>query len=403
MTALQHPPPKRPVLDWTDFARTRLAGLPSIAALPHQQLTTSGRAAIYHALRLANPEPGGAVLVPTYHCPTMIAPVVLLGLEPIFYPIDDHGFPALELIPDADARRANCLLAPHYFGITRSFAHLRQWCDATNTLLIEDCAHAFYGMAGERAVGAWGDYAITSLTKFFPILEGGLLASANRPIPALSLAPQPLTAEFKGVFDIAHMATGHGRLRGLALFVNMLRGGRGHNGPKSAEHPSAAPPVAMPAPTTCAALHDSDMARIGSTPLRSTRWLTAHLPQQRACIYRQRLFARYADALSDLPGAHPLHTALPAHSAPYAFPLWVDDAERVYHTLRVAGVPVYRWDRHWPGTPNLTGDQGPMWSTHVLQLLCHQSLTDGEADWAIATIHRILLNHDTPHHGHRLF
>ena len=26
-------------------------------------------------------------------------------------------------------------------------------------------------------------------------------------------------------------------------------------------------------------MHDSDMARVGSAPLRSTRWLTAHLPQ----------------------------------------------------------------------------------------------------------------------------
>lgn len=399
MTLVQRPLPKRPVLDWADFVGARQPNLPSVADLPHRQLTTSGRAAIYHALKLANPEPGSAVLVPTYHCPTMIAPVVLLGLEPIFYPIDDQGLPALELISDADARRANCLLAPHYFGITRSFAHLRQWCDATDTLLLEDCAHAFYGMAGERAVGAWGDYAITSLTKFFPILEGGLLASATRPIPALSLAPQTLKAELKGIFDISHMATAHGRLKGLGLFVDMLRGGRGRGGPKSAEQTPVAAQASAPAPNTSTSMHDSDMARVGSAPLASTRWLTAHLPQHQACTHRQRLFARYADALSSLPGARPLHAALPTHTAPYAYPLWVDDAERVYHTLRVAGVPVYRWDRRWPGTPNLAGDQGPLWSTHVLQLLCHQSLTVDEADWTIATIRHTLLTHDTPHNG----
>lgn len=399
MIPVQRPLPKRPVLDWADFVGARQPSLPSIADLPHRQLTTSGRAAIYHALTLANPAPGSAVLVPTYHCPTMIAPVVLLGLEPIFYPINAQGLPALELISDADARRANCLLAPHYFGITRSFAHLRQWCDATDTLLIEDCAHAFYGMAGERPVGAWGDYAISSLTKFFPILEGGLLASASRPIPALSLAPQTLKAELKGVFDISHMATAQGRLKGLGLFVDMLRGGRERGAPNSADQAPAPAPPPAPAPSTSASMHDSDMARVGSAPLRSTRWLTAHLPQQQACTHRQRLFARYADALSALPGARPLHAKLPANTAPYAFPLWVDDAERVYHTLRIAGVPVYRWDRRWPGTPHLAGDQGPLWSTHVLQLLCHQSLSVDEADWTIATTRHTLLNHDTPHNG----
>ena len=399
MTPVQRHLPKRPVLDWADFVGARQPSLPSIADLPHRQLTTSGRAAIYHALKLANPAPGSAVLVPTYHCPTMIAPVVLLGLEPIFYPINAQGLPALELISDADARRANCLLAPHYFGITQSFAHLRQWCEATNTLLIEDCAHAFYGMAGERPVGAWGDYAITSLTKFFPILEGGLLASASRPIPALSLAPRTLKEELKGAFDISHMATAHGRLKGLGLFIDSLRGDRGRSAPKRPEQTAAAAPPPDPAPTTSACMHDSDMARVNSAPLRSTRWLTAHLPQQQACTHRQRLFARYADALSALPGARALHAELPANTAPYAFPLWVDDAERVYHTLRIAGVPVYRWDRRWPGTPHLAGDQGPLWSTHVLQLLCHQSLTVDEADWTIATIRHTLLNHDTPHNG----
>ena len=399
MTPVQRPLPKRPVLDWADFVGARQACLPSIADLAHRQLTTSGRAAIYHALKLANPTPGSAVLVPTYHCPTMIAPVVLLGLEPIFYPINAQGLPALELISDADARRANCLLAPHYFGITQSFAHLRQWCDATDTLLIEDGAHAFYGMAGERPVGAWGDYAITSLTKFFPILEGGLLASASRSIPALSLAPQTLKAELKAAFDISHMATAHGRLKGLGLFIDILRSGLGRSAPKRPEQTAATAPPPDPASTASPSMHDSDMARVNSAPLRSTRWLTAHLPQQQACTHRQRLFARYADALSALPGARPLHAKLPANTAPYAFPLWVDDAERIYHTLRIAGVPVYRWDRRWPGTPHLAGDQGPLWSTHVLQLLCHQSLSVDEADWTIATIRHTLLNHDTPHNG----
>ncbi|MBK9574239.1 MAG: DegT/DnrJ/EryC1/StrS family aminotransferase [Rhodoferax sp.] len=54
--------------------------------------------------------------------------------------------------------------------------------------MIEDCAHCFFGQAGERPIGAWGDFATASLTKFFPVPEGGLLASSSRPLPGLALA-----------------------------------------------------------------------------------------------------------------------------------------------------------------------------------------------------------------------
>ena len=383
-------PPKRPVLDWADLRSLRDSPLPSLADLPHQQLTTSGRAAIYHALRLAAPEPGSPVLVPTYHCPTMIAPVVLSGHEPVFYPIDHDGHPLLEAISLTDARRARCILAPHYFGITRSFAELRAWCDATETLLIEDCAHAFYGIAGDRPVGTWGDYATASLTKFFPILEGGLLASARRPVPSLPLRKQPFKSELKAVFDLAHISTEHGRLQALRPAIEALRKSR----------KSAAPPPETPSPkdispdpastSPSAAMQDSDMARIELSPLASTRWILKRHPQDTACARRQVLFTRYAAALHDLPGARPMHAGVPARMAPYAFPLWVDDAEAVYQALRLAGVPVYRWDRVWPGTPELREDQGPIWRTHVLQLLCHQSLSDEEIAWTLTTIQETL-------------
>ena len=389
---MPHPPPKRPTLDWPDLAGADAPSLPSFLDLTYKQTTTSGRSAIYHALTLAAPKPGTAVLVPTYHCPTMIAPVALLGLEPLFYSVDGNGLPNLSSISDADARRSACILAPHYFGITQSFARLRAWCDATETLLIEDCAHAFYGMAGERQVGAWGDYATTSLTKFFPVLEGGMLGSSTRPVPQLSLTPQPIKAELKAAFDIAHLATEHCRLKGLGALIRLARISRGR-APHNEPCPSPTPGLATQASTSVAsAIRNCDMTRVTLEPLRSTRWLVKQHAQQRACQLRQRHFTHYAEGLSNLPGTHPLHTALPTQTAPYAFPLWVDDAERIYHTLRTAGVPVYRWDRHWPGTPEKLNDHGRLWSKHVLQLLTHQTLTEFEIDLSLEMIYNALQN-----------
>jgi hypothetical protein len=65
---------------------------------------------------------------------------------------------------------------------------------------------------------------------------------------------------------------------------------------------------------------------------------------------------------------------LPPQAVPYVFPVWFDRADEVYAGLRAEGLPVFRWDRVWPGTPRLEGDHGLAWSHQVLQFLCHQDL-----------------------------
>ena len=52
-------------------------------------------------------------------------------------------------------------------------------------------------------------------------------------------------------------------------------------------------------------------------------------------------------------------------------------------------MPVFRWDRLWPGVPALAGDQGRLWSHHVLQLACHQDLSDAHLDRLVAALLRL--------------
>jgi hypothetical protein len=84
------------------------------------------------------------------------------------------------------------------------------------------------------------------------------------------------------------------------------------------------------------------------------------------------------ETLTGLSGARPLFGPCPPDAAPYAVPVWIDDAnvaDTVYATLRAAGDAVYRWDRVWPDAPAVVGDHAPSWRRHVLQCLCHASLT----------------------------
>ncbi|PTT92841.1 hypothetical protein DBR42_01270, partial [Pelomonas sp. HMWF004] len=106
----------------------------------------------------------------------------------------------------------------------------------------------------------------------------------------------------------------------------------------------------------------------------------------RVVARRREHYAHLAEALSGQAGMRPLFPKLPDHCAPYVFPLWVDQPEQLYQQLRSLGVPVSRWDWLWPGTPELPGDVGKAWSRHVLQLHCHQDMSDADRHWVIASL-----------------
>jgi glycosyltransferase involved in cell wall biosynthesis len=95
---------------------------------------------------------------------------------------------------------------------------------------------------------------------------------------------------------------------------------------------------------------------------------------------RRRNYARLAHRLEKISGARALRPDLPEQAVPYVFPLYVDDPAASYDRVRSAGIPVFRWDDIWPGTPTIASDHGLTWATHVFQLGCHQDLSVEDID-----------------------
>lgn len=366
--------PRGPVLDWASLSGPRLAGLPAVDDLPHQLPTTSGRAALFQALRALALPPGSAVLVPSYHCPTMVAPVVHAGLRPVFYGLDAYAAPRLEALDTAALAGVRALLVAHYFGRARSLATERRWCDERGMALIEDCAHCFFGQAGDRPVGAWGDFAIASLTKFLPVPEAGLLASARRPIGLTALPGQSARAQVKGLVDVLERAQQHQRLRGLGALLGVLFK------LKNGRSPPSAGPVSEDSAAAQDPLQGCDLSRAGSAPVAVARLLQIGLPRARVVQRRQAHQAHLRQRLAGQAGLHLPFDLSSVACAPYVLPVWVDDADRVYGGLRRQGWPVFRWDRRWPGQPVLPGDHGDTMGHHLLQLPCHQDFGDGEVE-----------------------
>lgn len=378
------PLPQGPVLEWSNFQMVDAPGIASVNHLQYKAFTTSGRAAIYQALLQLHLPAGSTVLVPTYHCPTMVAPALLANLRPAFFGLCHDGRPKLETIAVETARSARAMLVSHYFGLARGLEEVRQWCDQHGIALIEDCAHCFFGLAGTRAVGMWGDYATASVAKFWPIPEGGLLGSAHHPILDIGLKTRSIAAQIKGCTDALELASNYRRLGvfndALAQLFSWKNTWKGQE-PLIEDTGSSATPSIM---------RDCDMRRVALAPLWASRLLKSIVPCGRIIRRRQENFARFARHFERVAGARALFGPACDSVAPYVFPLWVDDADTVYPAIRRQRLPVFRWDRVWPGTPDLEGDVAPQWRRHVLQLVCHQDLRADDIDRTASAILALL-------------
>jgi len=374
--------PRLPVLGWQSFVGRAPLPDDSLLAAPNFAFTTSGRAAIWLALRALGVGTGDRVLVPTYHCPTMVAPAIHAGAEPAFYPVTSAGVD-MQYLAKLDCRGVKALLVAHFFGRPAPMAQLREFCDANGIALIEDCAHALFGMTDGKPVGAWGDFAIGSFTKFLPVPEAGCLASWRRSVTP-GLARQTLRAELKCSVDLLEVGARYGRLPGLNTVLLKLFALK-----NAIRHPPGA--ETAPAPADYTDGHgDLDTDYASSSPTRVTRLVAKATGWRRVRERRRANYAALVRALDGVPGLRVLYPELTESGVPYVLPVWVTDPDAKYLALRGAGCPVFRWDWLWPGTPLVSGDEGIAWSRHVFQLPCHQDLTAQDTEWLIATVRRVL-------------
>lgn len=346
--------------------------------------TRSARSALALALRDAGITDGARVLIPNYYCPTMVSPVEYQGAKPHFYPITRDRQPDLDWLSRQDLRECKALIAVHYFGLPFSMSTVRNFCDANRLLLIEDCAHAFFGSSSGVPVGHTGDYAIASLPKFFPVLEGGVLAS-KKPLNHLRLPTLGAKSELKAVWNTLEMAADYGTstvlsapVKLVAKIISIVRPNHAETDTSASNAEHTIPPEQVKEE----ALRDPLL--IPAQIRRTDKWIfnrSAFFPstQQRRTNYH-----RLADLLRDDPAVDVLFPDLADEAVPYVFPIRVSEVDRVYHALRALHLPVLRWDRHWPGAIESNDDVGRQWSREVIKILCHQDLSETD----MATIAR---------------
>lgn len=391
-TAPAFPPPPIPLAPVLSAASFRHLGLPAVRAITDAgpaRLVTSGRVAIALALREMGVGAGDQVLVPAYHCGSMIEPVIWAGATPVFYRV--HADTSVDL-DDLGAKlgpRVKVLMATNYFGFPQPLDRLRAFCDRHGLLLLEDCAHSFLGEYRGRPLGAWGDYAIASSMKFFPIYEGGCLVSSRLGRAAVPLRSAGAGFEAKAAINALEDSCAHARLGLLrALLAPPMALKSWLWSRIKARNPARAQPMA---PGSSDGGFSFDPAWLDKRCSLFSRLMVRLVSRRRMGALRRRHYLRLLQELAGLPGCRPLHAQLPDGVYPWVFPLWVEQPQQAFVALKQAAVPVLRFGEYlWPGVNAELCPNSVALSRHVLQFPCHQELTPDELGWMIGRIRAVL-------------
>ena len=347
---------------------------------PTARFYSRARYALRDAFVLCGVGPNGGVLVPAYHCRTMLDPALALGA-----PVALYAIKADLSVHIADVARQlasaiqpiKAVLAPHFYGQAQDLGELAALCRQHGAALIEDCAHALPLRSPSNGMGSTGDYCIASPYKFFPCEDGGVLWRGDgQPLPALPPLRRPSLRTELGQWR-SLQAKGRARSPGTPFAPEP--GGLAPLTP--AERDAQQVAVRQPG---CSS--DYLSARQGLACSRLSQWLIGQADVAALLARRRSHYLRWVQAVQGLPNATVLRPQLGANDTPYMFALQLAQPERHFAALKRAGLPMWRWD-------NLAASHCEVSMNYrlaLVQLPCHQGLTDADLAWMIGVLGGVL-------------
>lgn len=334
---------------------------------------SAGRYAIAFALMAAGVKGSERVLLPAYHCGSMVEPALWLGAEVGFYRLQKDLSPDREHLEDLLQRGAKVVVATRFFGFPQGIERTRELCDRYGAVLVEDCAHALYGGGEDSPPGYVGDFAVASTWKFCPGPDGGLVCSNAGPVRWPPVERPDLGRQARAVYRVMERA-----LR--QMFSPVSKGRRHYVEAHSAEGGSAAglEPVASPLRTDCSGgmrWFDAKEAGLGSTLMAKVMF--RRIDFRRSATARRDNYRFLLDRCSALGRARPLYGELPEGVIPYVFPLVLEHPAEDFRRLKYRGFPIWRWDELAVSDCEVS----QAYRRSLLQLPCHEDLRPRDRAW----------------------
>ncbi len=149
-------------------------------------LFSSGRSALYYAIKSLGLAEGDEVLVQAFTCVAVPNAVMWNDLQPKFVDIDaSYNFDLVDLERKITPQ-TKAILVQHTFGIPANLEMIQKLAKKHNLFIIEDCAHALGNTYGGKALGSFGDVCILSFgrDKIISSVFGGAAFSKDPKIAA---------------------------------------------------------------------------------------------------------------------------------------------------------------------------------------------------------------------------
>jgi perosamine synthetase len=124
----------------------------------------------------------------------------------------------------------------------------------------------------------------------------------------------------------------------------------------------------------------------GLSSLAVSRWVMRRTKLSRVMQRRRAHYGAWTDAVAGLAGGRALFPTLPAHCAPYMFPLLIAAPDPHFLILKQLGMPIWRWDDMAVSGCAVAAE----FRLHLLHLPCHQSLTVTQMHWMTKLVCRVL-------------
>jgi len=301
------------------------------------------RAALLHGLELMGISRGDSLLVPSFICDVVLAPLNRMGVEPVFYSVGQDLRPNLQEAERLLRPQTRALLAVNYFGFPQDWRALRAWTDGKGLRLIEDNAHGFVSCEGEQPLGLSGDISICSFRKSLPVPDGAALVLNDTDLAAADRTAGD--ASRLAVVPTVKMLVRHLAERaGLGEVVRRIQKVR-HKDESLSGHEEE---------------HELESYLVPCTLYSRLALLWVNIPKFRKM--RRQHYESWLQWCVGRSGVCPIWQDLPAGVVPLALPLHVGDPAAV-DRLRAEchGAEV----RHWPRLPeSITNNVSALPSFH---------------------------------------
>jgi perosamine synthetase len=380
--------PIQPIFSLSNLKLTPTPGnTPPTVFTEPKMFFSNARTCIAHALQLSGVNAEKSVLIPAYHCGSMVEPAIWLNADVLLYHMKSNLSPNQQhiekLIRFAD-KPVTAMLLPHYFGFPQEIELWRQFCNEHNIKLIEDCAHAFFGKTSRgQILGNSGDYAVASVRKFFSTPDGGVLVGKN--IDAVPSTNKPnVKREVQATLQMLLQAAEFGQLSQLGKLLLWLDKYRSDLN-KSLRDQSMNTIVA----SNTEQWNWFDPNLLQKNGLRVSKTMMKYCRLSDIVEIRRKNYLRFIKGISKIEKLLPLFPVLPDHVAPYMVPLLLKSGESDFEQLKRAGIPIWRWEE-------LADSNCEISQQYRLQLLhfpCHQELNAVDIDWICNKLYETLLKH----------